>query len=218
MRWHALHPRVPCVLQLHFDDGRVYLAQMLASDPQSDIGLLKIVPHPASPLPAFPFLKPGRAAELDPGDVIHVLGAPLGGKLTVASGIYGNSMFIIDDPTIDTRYVLRGQDDWSLLQINATVMEGNSGGPVVNADGDVVGIVAMGKTSSHGVGSISYAVSMDQAWPIIQSLVTNGYAVRGRVGMSINLLQAPIAGASLPPGVQTAIVVTSVAPGHCPLR
>ena len=149
-----------------------------------------------------------------------------------------SSMFLIDDPTIDTRYVLRGQEDWSLLQINCTVLEGNSGGPVINASGDVVGIVAMGKSSSHGVGSISYAVSMDQAWPIIQSLVKQGwvmslscscwcgalcvtttcvvpaacsYAVRGRVGMSISFLEAPLADSMLPPGVETAIAVTSVA-------
>ena len=79
-------------VELHFADGRVYLARMVAADPQADIGLLKIQPRATSPLPSFRFLKPGSAAALEPGDDIHVLGAPLGGKLTVATGIYGTQL------------------------------------------------------------------------------------------------------------------------------
>ena len=49
-------------------------------------------------------------------------------------------------------------------------MEGNSGGPVINANGDVVGIAAMGKSSGKGIGSLSFAISIDQATRIIDAL------------------------------------------------
>lgn len=200
-------------IELHFDDGHVQQARILAADPLSDIGLLKIVPHnvgPGAP-PSFPFLNLGKASDLEPGDVVHAIGAPLGGKLTVSSGTFGYTSYLIDDSTIDTRFVLRGQDDWQLLQIGCSIMEGNSGGPVINANGDVVGIAAMGKSSGKGIGSLSFAISIDQATRIIDALRRDGFAVRGKVGMSIALLQAPFAGLGLPPDVDVGIVVTSVA-------
>ncbi len=57
-----------------------------------------------------------------------------------------------------------------LLQIGCSIMEGNSGGPVINANGDVVGIAAMGKSSGKGIGSLSFAISIDQATRIIDAL------------------------------------------------
>ncbi len=65
------HTHTPPFLQLHFDDGHVQQARILAADPLSDIGLLKIVPHgvaPGSPPPAFPHLALGKASDLEPGE------------------------------------------------------------------------------------------------------------------------------------------------------
>jgi S1-C subfamily serine protease len=122
-------------------------------------------------------------------------------------------MYVVDDHTIDTRFVMVGQDDQNLLQIDATIVQGNSGGPIVNAKGVVVGIAVMGKMAMGGLGSIAYAVSIDQAWPIVQQLIADGTAKRARIGMAFRLIRAAMDGLdALPDGVLTAMMVDDVAP------
>jgi serine protease Do len=86
-------------------------------------------------------------------------------------------------------YVLNSRADWCLLQVDANMSSGSSGGPIVNADGDVVGVSVMVQTAgTAGVGSLNFGVAMDQAWPIIQSLLRNGYVTRAQIGMTIVLV------------------------------
>ncbi len=77
-------------IEVFFDDGRVFLCDVVASDKKADIGLLKIRANATGStpgqLPELPYLRPGRAHSLKPGEWVSVLGAPLGGLLTVSAG------------------------------------------------------------------------------------------------------------------------------------
>ena len=201
-------------LVLHLLDGSAVPANVVAFDEKSDIAVLKVAPGVNR---KFPFLRPGRAADLRLGEPLAVLGAPLGGQLSVSVGALGARIFFSDDHTVDHRYLMRGRQDWSLLQVDSVILQGNSGGPIVNGHGEVVGVAAMGK-SGGALGSLGYAVSIDQAWPIVQELLHSGHIVRGRVGMRIEKLPGPHAVGGpeqhlLPPGVDVGLFVSHVLAG-----
>lgn len=102
-------------------------------------------------------------------------------------------------------------------QVDAQMLEGNSGGPVVNGAGEVIGISVMGKVGGAlggMLGAISYAVASDQAAPIIQQLVKTKHVTRGKLDMTIRVVNNIVDGVnSVPPGYNTAIKVMDVNPG-----
>jgi len=127
-----------------FDDGRVYKVTPVAADAESDIAIGRIV-APAGT--KFKPLRIGRAAALRRGDILVVLGAPLGGSLVPTVGSLSGARYVGDDEIMS--YVLNSRTDWNLLACDASFSSGTSGGPVVNADGEVVGVAVMVRTAGN---------------------------------------------------------------------
>ena len=150
-------------------DEKSYTAKVVGSDPKTDLAVLKI---DATNLVAATF---GDSSKVEVGDLAVVIGNPLGtldGTLTV-----GVISALNRPVTIDTVSM-------NLMQTDAAVNPGNSGGALVNAFGEVVGIVNA-KTSAVGIEGLGYAIPINDAKSIIDDLMANGY-VTGRIKIGIS--------------------------------
>ena len=206
-----------------FDDGRSFKVEPRAVDAESDIAVGRLIAPPGT---RFKPLKVGKSGSLRRGDTVVVLGAPLGGNIVPAVGALGGARFVSDDEAMSQ--VLNSRADWNLLQVDANMSSGSSGGPIVNANGEVVAVSVMVQLAgSAGVGNLSYGVSSDQAWPIVESLIRDGKVTRSSIGMTIVLVDSLQAEreknetgvALLPPSTDlpsrhyTGLLVTQTMPG-----
>ena len=172
-------------IQAQFDDGRVFLVQPVASDEVSDIAIGRLIAPPGTKFKPF---RPGSSSKMKRGDTICVLGAPLGASLVPTVGVLSGIRYVADDEMMN--YVLNSKTDWCLLQVDASMSSGSSGGPIINAAGELVGISVMVQTAAGGggVGFINFGVAIDQAWPIIQALLATGRVDRAAIGMTMVLV------------------------------
>ena len=154
--------------------GTEYTAELIGSDETSDLAVLKIG---AQGLPAAEF---GDSGALQVGDSVVAIGDPLGVQLrgTMTSGIV----------SAINRDLSVGERTMSLIQTDAALNSGNSGGPLINGYGQVVGINTMkigvnyfGSSSVEGLG---FAIPIASAKPIIDELIEKGY-VSGRPAIGI---------------------------------
>ena len=156
-------------------DSQEYAASIVGSDETSDLAVLKIE---ADGLQAAEF---GDSSVLQVGDSVAAIGDPLGTALrgTMTDGIISA---INRDLTVNDRTM-------SLIQTNAALNNGNSGGPLINCYGQVIGINTMKMSnfysSSTTVEGIGFAIPIDTAKPIIDELIEKGY-VSGRPAIGID--------------------------------
>lgn len=161
-------------------DSQEYTASVVGSDETSDLAVLKIE---AEGLQAAEF---GDSSVLQVGDSVAAIGDPLGTALrgTMTDGIVSA---INRDLTVNDRTM-------SLIQTNAALNNGNSGGPLINCYGQVIGINTMKlrsyySTTAEGLG---FAIPMAVAKPILEELMENGY-VAGRPAIGISYDTLPLA-------------------------
>ena len=145
-------------------------AELVGRDTQSDIAVLKI---DRSGLKAATM---GTSSELRVGEASIVIGNPLGFELkgSVTAGIISatDRTLTVEDRTM------------KLIQTDASINNGNSGGPLINAYGQVVGITSVKVSSTYGEG-LGFAIPIDEALPIVEDLMKYGY-VTGRPTMGIS--------------------------------
>lgn len=155
-------------------DGSEYSASLIGSHPQGDIAVLKINAGNKQ-LTVAPL---GCSADLEVGEDIIVLGNPLGSLGgTLTTGIISAKDRILNvDGT-----------DMVLLQTNAAVNPGNSGGGMFNMAGELVGIINA-KISDEGIEGLGFAIPIDVAYHVIQDILDYGY-VRGVVDTGLTVLQ-----------------------------
>jgi S1-C subfamily serine protease len=171
-------------VRAQFDDGRCFRVEPRAADNEADIAIGRLVAPPGT---RFKPMRIGRSGQLRRGDTVVVLGSPLGGSLVPAVGVLGGARYVADDEAMNS--VLNARADWSLLQVDANMSSGSSGGPIVNARGEVVAVSVMVQLAgAAGVGNLSYGVAADQAMPIIQALLRDGKVTRAAIGMTIVLV------------------------------
>ena len=156
-------------------DSREYTASIIGSDETSDLAVLKIE---AEGLQAAEF---GDSSVLQVGDSVAAIGDPLGTALrgTMTDGIVSA---INRDLTVNDRTM-------SLIQTNAALNNGNSGGPLINCYGQVIGINTVKMSSYYSasatVEGLGFAIPISVAKPIIDELIENGY-VAGRPAIGIS--------------------------------
>jgi serine protease Do len=145
-------------------DGRSLRAEEIGSDPDTDIALIKV--HASRPLPYAPL---GDSDTLRVGEWVLAIGNPLAYEHTVTVGVVsfiGRKLF---DSSLD-RYI----------QTDAAINFGNSGGPLINAGGEVIGINA---AISSRAANIGFAVPINQAREILPQLREHGRVARGFIGV-----------------------------------
>ena len=138
-------------------------------DPLTDIAIINVN---ATNLPAATI---GDSEKLRVGDWVVALGNPLGKGLRAKEGtVSGLKVSLMVD---------QGQTLDDLIETSAAINPGNSGGPLINLAGQVIGITSA-KMAAIGVEGMGYAISMKEALPIIEQLITQGYVVRSYLGIA----------------------------------
>lgn len=151
------------------NDSTEYDARIIGSDSSSDLAVLKIE---ASGLPAADF---GDSDELQIGELVVAIGNPLGYENTVTDGIVSGL----------NRQLTNYTDTMTLIQTNAAINSGNSGGALVNSKGEVVGINSAKLVASNAEG-MGFALSINEVKPILEELISKGHVSRPYLGVTIN--------------------------------
>ncbi|MBV6271422.1 Do family serine endopeptidase [Alcaligenaceae bacterium CGII-47] len=147
-------------------DGKEYKAKVIGTDPRSDVALIKIDVNNLTPLTI------GDSDKLKKGQWVLAIGSPFGLDSTVTSGI-------ISAINRDTG------DYLPFIQTDVAVNPGNSGGPLINLEGEVVGINSQIVSRSGGFMGISLAIPIDEVMRIVEQLKATGKVTRGRIGVQI---------------------------------
>lgn len=162
-------------------------AELVGTDPLSDIAVLKLVP----PVPrTFPAARFGRSSGLRRGDPVLAMGSPLSLSQSVTRGIVSNPEMILPQASAATLALLDGEDVGTIVKWighDASIHPGNSGGPLVNLAGEIVGINEI----SFGLGG---AIPVDLARQIVDALRRDGRVRRAWIGLEIQPRVATLAG------------------------
>jgi serine protease Do len=174
---HVVADADEITVRLH--DGREFHASAddVKRDERTDIAILQI--NAGENLPALRF---GNSDDTQVGDWVVAIGNPFGNELTVTSGIISAKG---RGPGITER------EDF--LQTDAAINPGNSGGPLLNLDGDVVGVNTAISSRSGGFDGIGFAVPGRMAWWVAKQLIEKGTVERAYIGISIQPIDAALA-------------------------
>ncbi len=155
--------------------GREYQATIKGRDPKTDIALIQI----ANPPKDLPFLVLGDSEAIRVGDWVLAVGNPFGLSHTVTQGIISAKGRVIGAGPYD-----------NFLQTDASINPGNSGGPLLNLQGEVVGINTAILASGQGIG---FATPSSLAKTVIPQLMTKGKVVRGMIGVQVQVVTPELA-------------------------
>ena len=178
-------------------DGRTFEADLVGGDSFLDIAVLRINAEDIVPIPI------GKSSDLQVGDYVITIGHALNlpGGPTITGGWVSALERAIDFSAQITMQ--------HLIQTDAAINPGNSGGPLVNTDGQMVGINTAKLDSGEGIG---FATAIEPVMPLINELILNGKIDRGFFGVSVvNITEAVAINFDLP--VTSGAGVISVAPG-----
>lgn len=162
-------------VKVTLNTGGIYEAEVVGEDEASDLAVLKIQPIESEPLTAA---KHGKSGNLVVGERVVAIGNPLGTLGgTVTDGIISAT----------ERQVATGNGTMTLLQTNAAINSGNSGGGLFNLSGELIGIVNA-KYAASGVEGLAFAIPIDSAYTVECDLIEYGY-VRGVIDHGLSLVE-----------------------------
>ena len=176
-------------------DRREFEAKVLGVDKRTDIAVLKIDAK------NLPVVRIGHASELKVGEWVAAIGSPFGFENTITSGIVSAKARTLPDEN----YV-------PFIQTDVAVNPGNSGGPLFNMDGEVVGMNSQIFSRTGGFMGLSFAIPIDVAVQVKDDLVQNGKVRRGRIGVQIQDVNQALANSFGLPKPQGALI-SGVEPG-----
>ncbi len=183
-------------VEVQLADGRKFVSHDIHTDPRSDLAIVRITTKEA-----LPYLELGTSESMQIGDRVLAVGAPFGLRGTVTAGIIsakGRSM-----------HMNQFED---FLQTDAAINPGNSGGPLVNLEGQVIGINTAIKSESGGSQGVGFAISSDMAKKVLDALEKNGRVARGYLGVEVKSLDEEVA-SRLGLGHEPGLLVSKVTPG-----
>jgi serine protease Do len=162
-------------------DGKTYTAKVVGKDDSTDLAVLKIEAK------GLPYLKFGNSTQLEVGQWVVAIGNSLGLQATLTVGVVsakgrnGLDLARIED----------------FIQTDAAINRGNSGGPLLNLDGEVIGINTAIATTMAGGGymGIGFAIPSNMAEHVVEQLISNGKVTRGFLGVSLQKVDEDLANA-----------------------
>ena len=172
---HVVNDAEKVTIRLH--DGREFQATDVKTDPRTDIAILRF--DAPSDIKA---LVMGNSDDMQIGDWVMAVGSPFGLDLTVTQGIISAKG---RGPRINERE--------NFIQTDAAVNPGNSGGPLLNLNGEVIGINTAISTRSGGYDGVSFAIPMNMAKWVSSQLIEEGNVKRAYLGVAIQSLDIKMA-------------------------
>lgn len=154
-------------VKVKLGDRREFTAKVIGSDQQYDVALLKIDAR------NLPTVRVGDSNTLKPGQWVVAIGSPFGLDHSVTAGVVSAVGRNTGGP--DQRYV-------PFIQTDVAINQGNSGGPLLNTRGEVVGINSQIFSASGGYMGISFAIPIDLAMGAVEQIKTSGRVSRGQLG------------------------------------
>jgi serine protease Do len=179
-------------------DRREFAAKVIGVDKRSDVALIKIAAT------GLPFVHFGDPTKIKPGQWAIAIGSPFGFENSVTAGVVSATGRTLPDDS-NSSYV-------PFIQTDAAVNPGNSGGPLFNVDGQVIGINSQIYSRTGGYMGMSFAIPIDVALSVKDQLLKNGKVNRSRIGVAVQDLSQPLAlsfGLTTPHGA----LVSAVEPG-----
>lgn len=183
-------------ISVTLNDGKTYKAKLIGRDARTDLALLKIDDDHS-----FPYAQWGDSDKAEVGDWVIAVGNPFGLGGTVTAGII----------SARGRDLHEGPYD-SFLQTDAAINRGNSGGPMFNMDGKVIGINSAIYSPNGGSVGIGFAVPSSLAKPVVEQLREHGKVERGWLGVQIQQVTPEVAD-SLGLKAAAGALVANVTPG-----
>ena len=163
-------------LRIRLTDNREFQGKVLGLDKKTDIAVVKIEAK------NLPVLKIGSSENLKVGEWVAAIGSPFGLDNTVTAGIVSAKS-----------RALPSEEYVPFIQTDVAVNPGNSGGPLFNMKGEVVGINSQIFSTSGGFMGLSFSIPIDLAIQIKDQLIENGRVIRGRIGVGIQSVTQDLA-------------------------
>jgi serine protease Do len=154
-------------IKVRLQNGKEYDAEIVGSDPDTDLALIKI--YARQKLPSLPM---GNSDDLKIGHWVTAIGSPFGLENTVTVGIVSAKSRVIGTGAFD-----------DFIQTDACINPGNSGGPLLNVNGEVVGVTTAMLDGSYGIG---FAIPVNMAKEVFRQLKLYGKVSRGWIGIKVN--------------------------------
>ncbi len=177
------------------DRKREFKAKVVGLDKRTDVALLKV---DAKDLPVA---RLGNSSQVEPGQWVAAIGSPFGFANTITAGIVSATGRSLPEES----YV-------PFIQTDVAVNPGNSGGPLINLNGEVVGINSQIYSRTGGYMGVSFAIPIEVAIDVAKQLQASGKVTRGRMGVGIQPMTKELAD-SFKLDSTTGAVVTTVEPG-----
>ncbi|MCS6976596.1 MAG: trypsin-like peptidase domain-containing protein [Gemmatales bacterium] len=182
-------------VEVHLKDGRKFVSRMIATDEESDLAIIRI----QSPTP-LPYIELGDSDAVDIGDRVLAVGAPFGLAGSVTHGIISAKGRTLNLSPYE-----------NYLQTDAAINPGNSGGPLVNMDGQIIGINTAIKSQSGGFQGIGLAIPSNRVRAVVSQSAKEGKVRRGYLGIQMQDVDEQLA-EKLNLGENRGVVVTQVRP------
>lgn len=163
-------------ITVEFSNGDTIEAELIGSDPKTDLAVLDISGND------YPYLRFGDSKVMRVGDVVIAIGAPFGLSGSVSAGIV----------SAIGREIGNGPYD-DFIQTDAAINKGNSGGPLMNVEGDVIGVNTAIFSNSGGSIGIGFAIPAVLAEKVVNDLLAKGIVERGWLGVQIQPITEQIA-------------------------
>jgi len=159
--------------------GEEYVAKIVGTDEETDLAVLKIEAGKD-----LPFVKLGDSEKSQVGDWVLAIGSPFGLSQTVTAGIVSQ----VNRETPETLKFPK-----KFIQTDAAINRGNSGGPLVNMDGEVIGVNSQIATSTGDYNGIGFALPINDAAAVYRQIRENGKVRRGYLGVSLDSVKTEFA-------------------------
>ena len=188
-------------IQVSLHDGRTTLAQIIGSDSESDLAVLKIA------LDDLPKIEFGVSETVRVGDIVLAIGNPFGVGQTVTQGIAS---------AVGRNHIGLNNIN-SFIQTDAAINPGNSGGALINTHGQLIGINTAIYSESGGSHGIGFAIPADTVQHVLDQIITHGQVSRGWLGVEVQRLTPRLAKSLQAPSTQGVVIADTVKRGPAAL-